>query len=132
MYDKGKIITGLLVFVLVVTFPILSNIGKTTAMPQPDLNTPEINQLSQKQCVESTAYMRANHMQLLNNWRDAAVREGHAEYHSNLGATFEISLENSCLKCHSNPQKFCDSCHTYVGEKPYCWNCHVEPEGAVQ
>ncbi len=132
MYDKGKIFFGLVIFVLFVTMPILSDIGTTIAMPKPDLNTPAIAQLSQKQCVESVEYMRANHMQLLNSWRDAAVRDGQAVYHSTLGPTYKISLEQSCFKCHSNPQQFCDSCHNYVGERPYCWNCHVEPEGAVQ
>jgi nitrate/TMAO reductase-like tetraheme cytochrome c subunit len=39
-----------------------------------------------------------------------------------------MSLSQTCLGCHSNKEKFCDSCHTYSGVKPNCWNCHVVPQ----
>jgi hypothetical protein len=41
-----------------------------------------------------------------------------------------MSLEDTCFKCHSNTSQFCDSCHTYAGVQPYCWDCHNESEGA--
>jgi cytochrome c oxidase subunit 2 len=41
-----------------------------------------------------------------------------------------MSLQNTCMHCHSNKQKFCDECHTYVAVKPYCWDCHIAPKAA--
>jgi hypothetical protein len=42
MYNGGKIIIGLIIFVGIVTFPILYDHGKVTAKPDPKLDTPEI------------------------------------------------------------------------------------------
>jgi hypothetical protein len=39
-----------------------------------------------------------------------------------------MSLQNSCMKCHSNKKEFCDKCHNYVAVKPYCWSCHIAPK----
>lgn len=102
--QKGgkKIILGLLVFVFIIIFPILYNQGKANAGPDINLDTPEIAKLADKECIEPTEYMRANHMQLLLQWRDAAVREGATVYVNSQGDSFEISLEDTCLKCHSD------------------------------
>ncbi len=53
MYNSGKIIAGLIVFVSLVTFPFISNMGKASAKPKPSIDTPVINQMEVKQCVES-------------------------------------------------------------------------------
>jgi hypothetical protein len=132
MYNGGKIITALLVFLLLITSPFLLNIGKADVAPQPSLDTPVINQMSDKQCVESAEFMRTGHMQMLNDWRDQVVRNGDTVYVSNTGIEHEMSLENSCLNCHSNKQEFCDSCHTYADVDPYCWDCHTDTKGAGQ
>ena len=29
---------------------------------------------------------------------------------------------------HESKQDFCDSCHTYAGVSPNCWDCHNVPE----
>jgi len=129
MYDGGKIILGLIIFLLIVTFPFYTNIGKPVAEIKPDLKTPEIQRLEVKECVESKAFMRAEHMKLLNDWRDAAIRNGNRSYVNSKGKGFEISLQKTCLKCHSNRDKFCNVCHTYAGVQPYCWNCHFTQKG---
>ncbi len=72
--------------------------------------------------------MRANHMRLLNDWRDLVVREGERTYTAADGKVYEISLTGTCLKCHSNKETFCDRCHDYAGVTPSCWNCHIIPE----
>ncbi len=128
MYNGGKIIIGLIIFIGLVTFPIFYNMGKPAAMPEPKLDTPEIQKLQEKHCVESKDYMRANHMQLLNDWRDWAVRDGKRIYVNSDGKQFTISLQNTCMHCHSNKKEFCDNCHTYANVKPYCWSCHVAPK----
>lgn len=124
MYKGGRIIAGLILFAGLILMPFLLNVGTAAAKPEPSLNTAAIQQLSGKTCVESAEFMKTEHMQLLNQWRDAALRDGKTVYVNSQGQSFPISLENSCLKCHSNPQQFCNSCHTYAAVKPYCWSCH--------
>ena len=128
MYDGGKIIIGLIIFVGLITFPVYNNIGKPVVQPEPKIDTPVIQQLQEKQCVESKSFMKVNHMQLLNDWRDSVVREGNSIYVGAGGKKYIISLQNTCLHCHSNKTEFCDRCHTYANVKPYCWDCHVAPK----
>jgi hypothetical protein len=100
--------------------------------PSPSLDTPAINQMDNKECVESAEFMRTQHPKLLNDWRDNAVRDGKTVYVSSSGKEYAMSLENSCLQCHSNRSEFCDSCHTYAEAKTYCWECHDASKGAGQ
>ena len=70
MYNKGTIIPGLIIFVLFVTFPLWFNaFSKASAVPKPEL-PPN----GSKECVEPLAAIRANHMVLLNEWRDDVLR----------------------------------------------------------
>ncbi len=124
MYNGGKIITGLVIFVLLISAPFWLNVGQANELPDISLDTPAINQLSEKQCVESVEFMRSQHPQLLNDWRDQVVREGESIYVSSSGERYEMSLDNNCLQCHSNQSQFCDACHTYTSVELYCWDCH--------
>lgn len=128
LYGGGKIIIGLIIFFFLVTFPFLLNIGKVNAKPEPKIDTPEIQKMTEKKCVESKAFMRAEHMKLLNDWRDLAVRNGERIYINSEGKQFTISLQNTCMHCHSNKKKFCDECHNYMAVNPYCWSCHIAPK----
>jgi|SRR5208283_2500691 len=128
MYDSGKIITGILVFVAIIAYPFIHSMGTENVKPEPKINTPVIQQMAVKQCVESKEFMKAEHMQLLNNWRDAAVRDGNRIYVGADGKQYNISLQNTCMHCHSNKKEFCDSCHNYMDVKPYCWDCHIAPK----
>jgi cytochrome c len=127
LYDRGKIIAGIVIFMILITFPFWYGKGKAVAPPQLDLDTAAIRQLVERRCVEDTAFMRDNHMKLLTAWRDSVVREGNRLYTAKDGKVFEMGLTGTCLKCHSNKDRFCDRCHDYVGVKPSCWNCHVVP-----
>lgn len=84
------------------------------------------------QCVEPTADMRKNHMVYLDVHRDQTVIEGIR--------TTKHSL-NECINCHVAPTRedgsavhyadakkdhFCASCHTYVGVKIDCFQCHAD------
>ena len=127
MYDSGKIITGLVIFVALVTFPIwyTAASGKGGYKPEPKLP------LGEKECIESKEYMKSQHMNLLDEWRHSVVRDGDRVYVSEkTGASHPMSMTLSCLKCHDDKEKFCDQCHNYVGVSPYCWDCHVEPKTA--
>lgn len=128
MYDAGKIIPGLVIFLTLATFPLWLGHGRSAPAPELPLDTPAIQQLAEKRCVEPTPYMRANHMELINSWRQAVVREGDRIYAASDGKKYEMNLSHTCLNCHSNKEKFCDRCHDYEGVKPNCWSCHVAPQ----
>ena len=123
----GLILLGVVIFIIMITFPFWYGKGKTTPAPLLSLDTPAIAQLKEKRCVEDTAFMRANHMKMLAAWRDEAVREGNRLYPAKDGRTFEKSLTGTCIQCHANKEQFCDRCHNYVGAKPTCFSCHIVP-----
>ena len=123
MKDKKLIITGVIIFFIIVTFPIWYNRGK--AAPQPDLIL-TAKAKAAKVCVRSTEYMKAEHMQLLDVWRDSVVRRGERIYVNPEGKEYTMSLSSTCLDCHANKAEFCDRCHNYASVRPYCWNCHID------
>lgn len=128
MNDYRYIFTGLIVFIVLMTFPFWANAGKEAPAPAPSLDTTVIQELPEKQCVEGTEYMRANHMKLLDDWRTQVVRDGKRIYVADNGKEYEMSLEKTCLQCHANKAQFCDQCHTYLDVQPDCWTCHIEPK----
>ena len=123
MNDKKWIISGIVVFVLIALFPFWYNRGKAAPAPKVELTE---QAKAAKECVRSTEYMRAEHMQLLDVWRHAVVREAERVYVNPSGKEFNMSLSNTCLDCHSNKAEFCDRCHNYASVRPYCWTCHIE------
>ena len=127
IYDSGKVITGIVVLLGVVGFSFFYDLGKAAKAPEPEITTPAIQGMpeAERVCVEPKAYMRANHMKLLNQWRDQVVRKGKREYVGFSKKKYTMSLQNTCMECHSNYDNFCNRCHTYSGITPYCWNCHV-------
>jgi hypothetical protein len=125
MYDGGKIITGLIIGIVLLLFPIYYNAGKAAKTPEPELTA---RAKEAKECVEPKPYMKTQHMKVLDSWRNESVREAMRIYVSSSGKTFEKSLQNTCMECHSNKTKFCDQCHNYMGVVPYCWECHIEPK----
>ena len=128
MCGKGKIITGIVVFLIIVLAPLWYNAFTGKASYVPDLKLPA----DEKQCVEDTQFMKANHMDLLNTWRESAVRKGIRSYKAHDGKVYTISLTGTCLKCHADKEKFCDRCHDYAGVKsPGCWDCHNVPKVAT-
>lgn len=128
MHDAAKIVGGLVLFVAVMTSPFWYNALTAAPAAVPALDAPPNGS---KECVEPRAYMRANHMDLLNEWRDLVVRAGERSYVSTAnGRAFDMSLSRTCLDCHSNKADFCDRCHTFMAVDPPCWDCHVEPKEA--
>ena len=173
MYDSGKIITGLVIAVILLTFPIWWNFG-AAAPPAPD---PKLSEAAKKAgfCIVPKDDMIRQHMQILDDWRNAVVRDGirwvvvkpdqpdlrpemvvieelrtrmdnsiagiqsvdlRGYFTSNRerllstgdGALIEMSLQNSCMTCHTSKKEFCDQCHNYTEVSPFCWDCHVEPK----
>jgi hypothetical protein len=129
IYNARNVIIGIAVFLLFFSFPFWSNIFKTAASSNHSLDTPTINELTEKKCIEDIEYMRANHMQLLKDWKVSVVRDENRIYVAKDGTEYNMSLQNTCMECHSNKTQFCDECHDFSGvETPSCWDCHVEPK----
>ena len=126
-YQWGMISLGVLIFVVLIAFIFWYGRGLNSNLPILSLDTPAINQLPEKRCVEDTAFMRTNHMKLLVNWRDGVVRDGNRFYKAKDGKVYEMSLSGTCLTCHSNKEQFCDRCHNYVRSQPTCYSCHNIP-----
>lgn len=120
MYNKGWVIGGMLLFAALASFPFYwYAAGKDRPFPKLELPKKE------KNCIESTAFMQANHMRLLDAWRVAVVRDDLLMYTSKSGKTYEMNLHKTCLRCHTSTAKFCDRCHEYNDVTPPCWDCHV-------
>ncbi len=124
MNDKGKIIAGIIIFFVVAAFPFWFNMFMEKA-PAPELVL-TAKAKAAKVCVRDTEYMTANHMQLLDEWRDTVVRKSERIFVNASGQEFEMSLSNTCLDCHANKAEFCDRCHQYASIEPYCWDCHID------
>lgn len=146
MYDTGKVVAGLVVFAGLASIPIVYQATTGASVQTPELykvfpvvkpGEPGFEDLPRdldlnpdgtpRECVEPADYMRQNHMRLLDFWRDKVVREDAHEYVATTGKTWpHLKLTGTCLKCHQKKEQFCDKCHDRAGEKPYCWDCHLE------
>ena len=125
MYDSKYLIAGLSLFIGLFIGAALFVMAQGPTARTAQVVLPK----NEGQCVEDTDWMRANHPQLLIEWRDDVVRGANRIYTSRLnGKTFEKSLTNTCLSCHENKQEFCDSCHAFNSVTPNCWDCHNVPE----
>jgi hypothetical protein len=124
MYDAGRIIPGLIIFLILALFPVWSNVGGAAPVPDP------VKPTKAKECVLDTQYMKAEHMRVLDIWRDQVVREGDRIFVNDKGKQFNMSLSKTCMECHDDKGKFCDRCHNYLNVNPYCWDCHLEPKGS--
>lgn len=128
MYDSGKIIVGLIIFVILFSSPVWLNLMGNPEY-KPDIKYPK----DEKECIAPKEYMNHYHMNILDNWRDKVVRAD-LRFFKKDGKSFlingkkaEMSLTYTCLKCHENKTEFCDRCHNFLAVKPYCWECHVTP-----
>ncbi len=125
MYNAGKILPGLGLFLGLVTYPIWASLGSGQ-----DLRAPKIEKPTKAtRCILDAGTMRRDHMRLLASWRDEVVRTGQRRYIGTDGRRFDKSLTGTCLDCHENKAASCDRCHQYLHVNPYCWDCHVDPKG---
>lgn len=126
MYNAKVVVPILLVFLGILTYPLWATMMAPKAAHHDHAAHGHYKPKGEA-CVESVEYMRANHMQMLEDWRHSVVRDQEFTHTSQDGRTFQKSLSNTCLDCHDKKQS-CDSCHEYTSVKPYCWECHVDPK----
>jgi hypothetical protein len=88
---------------------------------------PELEKPAGAACIKDTEWMRANHMDLLDDWRNEVVRDNDRTQVQGMdGKLYDKSLSRTCLSCHKTKANFCDRCHSYADVTPTCWNCHVD------
>lgn len=122
LYNKNSVCLGIVILVIVLTAPFWVGLfGQNYT--QTGITIPK----ETKDCIENVEFMRTQHMRLLNEWRDEALRKENRTYVAKDGRKWEISLQNTCLKCHTNYQGFCEKCHLSNSVSPYCWTCHIIP-----
>ena len=99
------------------------------ALPAFAADLPVLPKAKGEACVEDSAFMRRNHMDLLKHQRDATLRQGVR------GAKHSL---NACVACHATEGKainaegqFCQSCHTYAAVSVDCFDCHATTPGKV-
>jgi len=158
MYDGGKIIPGLIIGLCLFLSPFGYNaiFGKDTKAPKPEL-TAKAEEAKQCVAPKQYMTAWHMHLldnwrhevvrdgerdfntnedlwwdyrldsRLLENWRRFMTSSEEPGV-GKPGKIYYKSLQVTCMDCHSNKSKFCDQCHDYVGVKPYCWDCHVEPK----
>ncbi len=125
MRSRTLILGGLALCLGAFTWPAWRTLASAPPVP-PDLARPA----QATRCVAPTDYMRASHMVLLGQWREAVVRNGVRTYTAADGRTFRMSLTGTCLRqCHTDKRKFCDRCHDYADVRPTCWDCHLDGSG---
>ena len=135
MHNGGKIIIGIIIFAAIFSAFFWINFTDSGVSQAPNLQY--IVDTSRVDCIMEKDYMKAYHMDLLDEWRDRVVRYDEryvtnedGSYYLINGQKVEMSLSLTCLKCHENKAEFCDQCHNYLDVSPYCWDCHVEPLGS--
>jgi len=123
MNNRPLILAGLTLFVGLVTTPIWHGaLDRNAALAAPQIQLPT----QEKQCVAPASYMRTSHMQLLEHWRDEAVRDGQRQFIAFNGKSYEKSPTRTCLtECHTDRKEFCERCHDYAAVSDSdCWHCH--------
>ncbi len=140
MNSKSGVIVGLVIALVVLTVPFWYALGQQfmgKSVSKPSVPKPT----NAEKCIEEN--MRARHMQVIDEWRNAVVREGVTDpYRASDGNEYERSLTKTCLmQCHSTEEepktdeagtvlpvqeRFCQECHEYTNIRPNCWDCHLK------
>jgi [DsrC]-trisulfide reductase subunit J len=129
MRDKVLIYAGLLLVLILLTYPVWQGLAGRTVSAGPQL--PQL--AKGKHCVAPVTVMKKAHMQLLMAWRQGKVRHQQDHYTAYDGTRYRVSLTGTCLaQCHGNKEDFCERCHAYAGVAPLdCWGCHTSPAKAM-
>jgi hypothetical protein len=75
-------------------------------------------------CVEETQFMRRSHMNLLRHQRDETVHKGVRETRHSLQGCVDCHASRKTGSVVGSADAFCEGCHSYVGVKPDCFDCH--------
>ncbi len=126
MFWVRSIAKFLLLFMFV-SAPVKAGENRSFFVPTPPKGKGE-------KCVEETAFMRSNHMDLLMHQRDSTVIDGiRTKKHSlkECVACHVVSDNEGRAVSYQDPKNFCRSCHDFAAVKIDCFECHASkpPQG---
>jgi hypothetical protein len=133
MQDFGKIIIGIIVFLVLLSIPVIVTQASGNADYDPESKLAEsLESIEANSCINSNSaeYMRVHHSDLLYDYRTWAVRDdasgdtGDVYWTDEDGNKQLFSLNGTCLGCHTDRDAFCNVCHDYTAIQPNCWDCH--------
>lgn len=78
-----------------------------------------------ERCVEDTAFMRRNHMELLKHQRDETMHKGIRTPRHSLKGCVDCHASSKTGSVAASKEDFCAACHVYAGVKLDCWDCHA-------
>ncbi len=117
--------SSLVLLMLAVAAPVSA--ADTTRVPKPVIETGK-----GEQCVESTGFMRKNHMELLKHQRDETMHKGIRTRNHSLNGCIECHASRSNSSVVGSDRNFCQSCHSYAAVKLDCFECHAsKPKAAA-
>lgn len=93
------------------------------------VDLPKLEKGKGEKCVEDTAFMRRNHMDLLKHHRNETLREGIRTTRHSLKGCVECHASSKTGSVASAKEDFCVACHSYAGAKLDCWDCHATKPG---
>lgn len=82
-----------------------------------------------EQCVESTDFMRRNHMELLKHHRNETMRQGIRTTKHSLKGCVECHASEKTGSVAASKEDFCVSCHAWTAVHLDCWDCHATKPG---
>lgn len=94
------------------------------------VNVPQLERGKGERCVEDTAFIRRNHMNLLKHQRDKTMHHGIRTSQHSLKACIECHASSTTGSVASSKEDFCMACHSFAGVKLDCWDCHATKPAA--
>ena len=86
-------------------------------------------------CVEPTAFMRRNHMELIKHERHVVVHQGIRDSKYSLAGCIDCHVahgpDNKPVSVHAEGQ-FCYRCHEFTAVDVNCFGCHATVPTTVQ
>ena len=77
-------------------------------------------------CVEDTATMRRDHMELLKHHRVRAVHDGIRTTQHSLAGCVDCHASRETGRVTGSRDAFCESCHAFAAVKLDCFECHSD------
>lgn len=118
----------------------IATAGLTPAMAtdfaKTDYVTPGSKAAGLENCVRETAFMRRNHMELIEHQRDATVHRGIRNTTDSLAGCVDCHVgydqQQQAVSVYADGQ-FCRNCHEFAAVDMNCFDCHagvpVHPTG---
>jgi len=94
---------------------------------QGDYVTPGSKAAGLGNCVRETAFMRRNHMELIEHQRDVTVHQGIRSTTDSLAGCIDCHVgydqQGQAVPVYADGQ-FCETCHEFVAVRLNCFDCH--------